>query len=248
MSPNPVARALADFAPVPVSPVLAIEESDRLLDTLRATPPSFTHPELPTVWGRAFETFARFQDYLRVDDAISTLEVHFSSFVAEVARRFAAEGYAVAPLRTPDGRVFPAADVRVGAVPQGMTTLHMDDLARDGSWMPDFSLPPALSEEPWVQLSVLQWLAAAGDGVLRVYDHRYTPRDDIHRLANGWQFADAAVAGRRFAELRPVAGTTLVMNNHHLHDVRGGDRDDTWTFVSTYALVQPRLRRVFLYI
>jgi len=247
--PDPVERLLVGepgYAGLP--PLLPAAQAAALSAKLGGLPPTFVHPGMPDTWGRAFENFSSFDDYLRPSAGEGEVDRLCAPLLAGVVGLFTGRGYTVAPLLAADGRAFAVGDVRAVDVLPGATSLHVDDLRLDGSVLPDFELPPALYGAPLVQLSVVCWLEAAGDAALRMYGHRYTSADDAHRLPNGWQFADAAVEGCGVVDLLPRAGTTIVMASQHLHDVRGGERTDRWVYYSVYVLVVPGRREAWLYV
>jgi hypothetical protein len=229
--------------------VLTPGERQHLLELTQTLVPTFEYENLPVCWGRAFENYLSMAEYLNTEPNDTTLQVACAPALERISATLRRLGFEPEILHHPDGRPYNVNNLRTSVVEAATSILHIDDLGLDGTVKPDFALPTALQGQPYVQTSLLVCLnETQSEAAIRVYNRRYRPDDEVFRLENGWQFADAAVEGVDYVDIKPQMGDTFLMPNHYFHDVLGGGKDDFWVLYSLYLLHIPGTKRVYLYI
>ncbi len=229
--------------------VLTDVERQQLLEITQTHSPTFEYEALPVCWGHAFENYLSMAEYLDTEPNEVLMAEACDPALQRIVARLRRLGFEPKILQHPDGRPYNVSNLRTLVVEAGSSILHVDDLTIDGSVKPDFALPTELQGQSYVQVSLLVCLNEThSEAMLRVYNRRYQPSDDVFRLENGWQFADAAVQGAEYLDFKPNLGDTFVMPNHYFHDVVGGDKEDTWVLYSLYLLHIPGTAQVYLYI
>lgn len=235
---------------LPSNSLLSQAAQQDICHQLQQLPFTFTYPNMPSCWGKAFENYLSMEEYLAPhpqDDAVAALA---APIVEKIKAMLAEQGIETAILTDPtSNRPYTAGDFRLAAIPHDAKMLHIDDLCIDGSIKPDFAAPELLLQNPYVQLLILIHLGDKGPHTtLRIYHKKFAPEDKAYIMENGWQFDEAVVADVPYTDFVPQVGDAFVMPNHCYHDILGQGQDNEWLVYSTYILYVPDCNKAFLYI
>jgi ribosomal protein S18 acetylase RimI-like enzyme len=217
---------------------------------LHQLPFTFTYPDMPSCWGKAFENYLSMEEYLAPHPQDGEIAALTAPIIEKIKAMLVEQGIETAILTDPiSDRPYTAGDFRLAAIAHDAKMLHIDDLCIDGSAKPDFVAPELLRENPYVQLLVLIHLADKGPHTtLRIYHKKFKPEDKTYIMENGWQFDEAVVADVPYTDFIPRPGDAFVMPNHCYHDILGQGQDNEWLVYSTYILYVPHCNKAFLYI
>jgi ribosomal protein S18 acetylase RimI-like enzyme len=251
--PGSLARMLAgEFDFVHLAPDTLIDDDARqaTVAALRELPFQFTYDGMPSCWGKGFENYLTVADYLAPHPNDAAVAALCAPIHARIVAQLHALGIQTAPLvDAVSGREYAQHDFRLGDNAAHQTMLHVDELTQDGAWKADFVLPELLQGRPYRQLMAMVLLdATGGPTTLRSYARAYSPADEVHRQENGWQFADAAVAGSAWHDFQPQAGDAFIMANQRYHDILTGPVASQWLSCSLYMLYLPDLNLALTYV
>lgn len=235
---------------LPSNSLLSQAAQQDICHQLQQLPFTFTYPNMPSCWGKAFENYLSMEEYLAPHPQDGDIAALAAPIIEKIKVMLEEQGIETAILTDPTSkRPYTAGDFRLMVIADDTKMLHIDDLSIDGSVKPDFVLPTVLQQHPYVQLSVLIHLADKGEHTkLRIYHKNYSPNDKDHIMENGWQFDEAVVAGVPYTDFVPKVGDAFIMQNHFYHDILGQGTDNEWLMYSTYILYVPPLNKAFLYI
>lgn len=250
--PGSLERLLAgefDFVQLPPEALMTESERVATLAALSEMPFQFTYEGMPSCWGKGFENYLSVADYLAEHPQDAAVQALVAPMHARLIAMVEALGIRTAPLvDAASGQPYAQHDFRLGEMAAHQSILHIDDIAHDGRWKSDFVLPELLQGHRYHQLMALVTLRISGDTTLRTYARKYAPVDEAHRQENGWQFADAAVAGSVWHDFKPQAGDAFIMPNQYFHDILTGDAAATWLTCSLYLLYLPDLNLALTYV
>lgn len=239
-----------DLIHLPEGYLLSEVERLQLLAALNAREYTFTHPDMPSCWGKAFENYLSQAEYLAPHPDDAAIAALCAPIQAKVDALLAASGLRARPLTDAiTGKPYTVADFRRTIIAPRSTMLHVDDLSQDASLKPDFVLPTELQGRKYHQYMVLYMLDTGGaPATLRCHHRSYQRYHEHHRLENGWQFSHDVVKEFGHTDWQPTPGSAVIMPNHHYHDILGGTAAGEWVYYSQYLLFLPETGEVFTYV
>jgi hypothetical protein len=238
------------FMQLPENELLTTKERENILTTLEKTPYTFEYPSMPHCWGKAFENYLSMEEYFepyQQDESVATL---CAPIIQRIKALLEGEGISVFELEDPiRKKAYTVGDFRRMSIEANSTMLHIDDIRNDGLIKSDFIMPTVLTENPYVQSSLLIHLADKGrHATLRLYDKDFQVSDSQFIQENGWQFSEDAVKNTSFTDFIPSVGDAFIMRNQCFHDVLGGNQSTEWLIYSTYIVYVPNLNHAYLFI
>jgi galactitol-specific phosphotransferase system IIB component len=220
-----------------------------ITEKLDVLPFTFEYEGMPSCWGKGFENYLSMEEYFAPHEHDATIEMLCSPIIEHIKKQLHHQDFSVETLKDNKGRFFTQGNFRTSAVLPKQTMLHVDDLQLDGKWKADFEMPETLIGNDYRQFSLLIFLKKEGDdATLRVYDKKYEATHERFKLENGWQFSEEVVKNCPYEDVQPQTGDVLLMNNHCFHDIIGGEKSSSWLLYSTYLVVLPDEKKVYLYI
>lgn len=239
-----------DLIHLPDGFFLSETQRQQLLAALNARQYTFTHPDMPSCWGKAFENYLSQAEYLAPHPDDAAIAALCAPIQAKVDALLAASGLRARPLTDAiTGKPYAVADFRRTRIAPRSTMLHVDDLRQDATLKPDFILPAELEGRTYHQYMVLYMLDTRGaTATLRCHHRRYRPYHEHHRLNNGWQFSHDVVTEFGHTDWQPTPGGAVIMPNHYFHDILGGGAVGEWLYYSQYLLFLPDTGEVYTYV